>query len=88
VTTALRNEAPWTDISFGYYGRPLGERRRRVALFADLDGGPMAAVVSTRWSRDQPGPRWTTVWQILGGLRGSPAPAGAAIAQVTPLHVH
>jgi hypothetical protein len=88
VVTALKNEAPWTNLSFGYYGRPLGERRRRVALFAGSHQGALSVVVSTRWARDQAGPTWTRIWQILGSLRAAPLDRGEAIAMARPVRNH
>ena len=82
VTVAIANESPWNALSFGVYGRPLGERRRRVALFGGLDDGSMAAVVSTRWKRGQTGPDWPTVWRLLGGLRVEPRGAGDKVARL------
>ena len=75
VVQAIKHEAPWTQVSFGYYGRPLGERRRRVALYAALKSGSVAVVISTRWPRGKSGPDWSLVWSLLGGVReGGEAP--------------
>jgi len=87
VTTAVANEAPWNALSFGLYGRPLGERRRRVALYAGLEDGTLVAVVSTRWKRGEAGPDWSTVWQLMGGLRVEVRATGKSIALFDSAHL-
>ena len=69
VARSLKNEAPWLRAQFGYYGRPLGERRRRVALYASAPSGTVAVIVSTRWPRGKTGPDWARVWGLLGSVR-------------------
>jgi len=88
ISQSIKHEAPWTQISFGYYGRPLGERRRRVALYAALKSGSLAVVISTRWPRGQSGPDWSLVWSLLGGVRegGEPAVKQLAAGMSTRLH--
>jgi hypothetical protein len=88
VVQAIKHEAPWTGISFGYYGRPLGERRRRVALYAALKSGSIAVVISTRWPRGESGPDWSLVWSVLGGVRDGGAPVLQQVASETRTRLH
>ena len=80
VVRSLRNEAPWLRAQFGYYGRPLGERRRRVALYASGPSGTVAVIVSTRWPRGKTGPDWSRVWGLLGGVRPEASKASKELA--------
>jgi len=88
VVEAMKNEAPWTHASFGYYGRPLGERRRRVAFYSTVRSGTVAVVISTRWPRGESGPDWSLIWALLGGIRegARPAPGQVALWQESRLH--
>jgi len=88
VVSALKNEAPWTAASFGYYGRPLGERRRRVAFYASLTRGSVAVVISTRWPRGQSGPDWPMIWALLGGIREGASPTTDQVAFWNGPHLH
>jgi len=88
ITDALRNEAPWTTLEFGYYGRPLGERRRRVALFAPVATGTLAVVISTRWPRGSSGPDWNQVWRLLGSLRLDEGPRAPTLAHAGHRRAH
>ena len=88
VAQAIKHEAPWTQISFGYYGRPLGERRRRVALYAALKSGSVAVVISTRWQRGESGPDWSLVWSLLGSVREGGEPGLKRLATRTSTLVH
>lgn len=88
VPDRLKNEAPWTSIDFGYYGRPLGERRRRVALYVTVPTGTVAIIVSTRWPRGAVGPDWATVWALLGGVRSGEGPTPLEVATWTSRRLH
>lgn len=88
VVQALKHEAPWTQLSFGYYGRPLGERRRRVVLYGALESGSVAVVISTRWPLGKSGPHWPFVWSLLGGVRQAGEEPSKRLASAGPVRPH
>ena len=72
LVTLLAAHAGWDPLQVGVYGRPLGDRRRRVAMFAGLAAGSLTAIVSARWRSRARGPDLPLVRRLLGGLRPLP----------------
>lgn len=72
----------WRVVEMGYYARPLGGRRRAIALYAGLpDGSAITAVLTTYWGRREDGPEMAPARRILGGIIPIPPGANATSAR-------